>query len=48
MDTALFIERMELNEKLFAEYMVKPELWDLITSALGRQVYKRFEQSRKG
>jgi type I restriction enzyme R subunit len=43
---ALFIERMELNEELFAEYMGKSELRDLITTTLGKQVYKRFEETR--
>jgi type I restriction enzyme R subunit len=40
----LFIERMELNEELFAEYMGRPELRDLISNALGEQVYKRFHE----
>jgi type I restriction enzyme R subunit len=41
---ALFIERMELNEELFADYMGRPELRDLISNALGEQVYKRFRE----
>ncbi|MCS5699506.1 type I restriction endonuclease [Cyanobium sp. FGCU-52] len=41
---ALFIERMELNEELFADYMGRPELRDLISDTLGKQVYKRFRE----
>jgi len=40
---ALFIERMELNEELFADYMGRPELRDLISNTLGEQVYTRFQ-----
>jgi len=39
---SLFIERMELNEELFTDYMGKPELQDLISKWLGSQVYERF------
>jgi len=42
---ALFIERMELNEELFADYMGRPELRDLISDALGEQVYMRFRET---
>jgi type I restriction enzyme, R subunit len=42
---ALFIERMELNEELFTDYMGRPELRDLISDALGEQVYKRFREA---
>ena len=42
---ALFVERMELNEELYADYMGSPELRDLISNALGEQVYKRFRQA---
>jgi type I restriction enzyme R subunit len=38
---SLFIERMELNEELFTDYMGKPELQELIAKSLGSQVYKR-------
>lgn len=38
---SLFIERMELNEELFTNYMGKPELQDLVSKWLGGQVYKR-------
>jgi type I restriction enzyme R subunit len=39
---SLFIERIELNEELFTDYMGKPELQELISKWLGSQVYKRF------
>jgi len=38
---SLFIERMELNEELFADYLSKPELRELIARWLGSQVYDR-------
>jgi type I restriction enzyme R subunit len=38
---SLFIERMELNEELFTDYMSKPELQELISKWLGGQVYNR-------
>jgi type I restriction enzyme, R subunit len=38
---SLFIERMELNEELFAEYLSKPELRELIAQWLGSRVYER-------
>ena len=38
---SLFIERMELNEELFTNYMGKPELQELISEWLGSQVYDR-------
>ena len=42
---ALFIQRMELNEEIFADYMGRPEFRDLINNALGEQVYKRFREA---
>jgi type I restriction enzyme R subunit len=36
---------MELNEELFADYMGRPELRDLISNALGEQVYKRLHET---
>jgi len=36
---SLFIERMELNEELFTDYMSKPEQQELISKWLGSQVY---------
>ena len=44
---ALFIERMELNEEIFADYMGRPDLRDLISNALGEQVYKRFQETMR-
>jgi type I restriction enzyme R subunit len=38
---SLFVERMELNEALFAEYMGKPDLQELISKWLGSHVYGR-------
>jgi type I restriction enzyme R subunit len=38
---SLFIERMDLNEELFAEYMGKPEMRELVSKWLGSQVYGR-------
>lgn len=38
---ALIIERMELNEGLFTDYMGKPELQELVAKWLGAQVYER-------
>jgi type I restriction enzyme R subunit len=38
---SLFIDRMELNEELFANYMGKPELQELVSKWLGSQVYER-------
>jgi type I restriction enzyme R subunit len=38
---ALFIERMELNEELFTDYMSKPEMQELVSKWLGSQVYER-------
>ncbi len=38
---SLFIERMELNEELFTDYMSKPELQNVVAKWLGSQVYDR-------
>jgi hypothetical protein len=38
---SLFIERMELNEGLFTDYMSKLELHDVVSNWLGSQVYDR-------
>jgi type I restriction enzyme R subunit len=43
---SLFIERMELNEELFADYMSKPDMQELISSWLGNQVFDRLGGSR--
>lgn len=42
---SLFIERMEINEELFTEYMSKPELQELVSNWLGSQVYTRLAES---
>lgn len=44
----LFIERMEINEELFTEYMSKPELQELVSKWLGSQVYTRLAGSTNG
>ncbi len=38
---SLFIERMEMNEDLFTEYMSNAEMQALVAAWLGRQVYSR-------
>lgn len=43
---SLFIERMELNEALFADYMGKPELQNLVSKSLGSQVYDRLSAAK--
>ncbi|MBN8213795.1 MAG: type I restriction endonuclease subunit R [Xanthomonadales bacterium] len=43
---SLFIERMELNEELFTDYMGKPEMQELVSKSLGSQVYDRFSALR--
>ncbi len=42
---SLFIERMELNEELFTDYMSKPDMQELISQWLGSQVYGRLSTS---
>ncbi|KFB66763.1 type I restriction endonuclease [Candidatus Accumulibacter vicinus] len=44
---SLFIERMELNEDLFSDYMGKPEMQELVSKWLGSQVYDRLAEARK-
>ena len=41
---ALFIERMELNEELFTDYMSKPDLQDVIAKFLGSQIYSQLNE----
>jgi len=43
---SLFIERMELNEELFTDYMSKPEMQQLVSKWLGSQVYDRLGGSK--
>ncbi|MEJ1381079.1 MAG: type I restriction endonuclease [Candidatus Sedimenticola sp. (ex Thyasira tokunagai)] len=42
---SLFIERMDLNEELFTDYMSNPELQEVVSKWLGEQVYKRFSDT---
>ncbi|WP_321918431.1 type I restriction endonuclease subunit R [Burkholderia cepacia] len=44
---SLFIERMELNEELFADYMGKPEMQELVSKWLGSQVYDRLSEAKR-
>ncbi|HAT2611625.1 TPA: type I restriction endonuclease subunit R [Kluyvera intermedia] len=44
---SLFIERMELNEELFTDYMGKPEMQELVSKWLGSQVYNRLSAAKK-
>jgi type I restriction enzyme, R subunit len=46
--TSLFIERMELNEGLFTDYMSKPDLQELVSKWLGSQVYERLSTQKNG
>lgn len=43
---SLFIERMELNEGLFTDYMSKPEMQELVSNWLGRQIYDRLSSPK--
>lgn len=45
---SLFIERMELNEELFTDYMGKPEMRELVSKWLGSQVYARLSDKTPG
>jgi type I restriction enzyme, R subunit len=38
---SLFIERMDLNSELFAGYMGKPDMQEVVSKWLGSQVYER-------
>ncbi len=42
---SIFIERMDLNEGLFARYMNDPELKQLVSEWLGQQVYSRIPKT---
>ncbi len=44
---SLFIDRMELNEELFTDYIGKPEMQELVSKWLGSQVYERLTASIK-
>ncbi|MEJ1363747.1 MAG: type I restriction endonuclease [Candidatus Sedimenticola sp. (ex Thyasira tokunagai)] len=41
---SLFIERMDLNEELFTNYMSNPEMQDVVSKWLGEQVYRRINE----
>ncbi len=43
---SLFIERMELNEELFTDYMGKPDMQELVSKWLGSQVYNRLSSNK--
>ncbi|WP_050525664.1 type I restriction endonuclease subunit R [Pseudorhodobacter aquimaris] len=43
---SLFIDRMDLNQELFAEYMGKPEMQELVSKWLGSQVYDRLSAAK--
>jgi type I restriction enzyme R subunit len=44
---SLFIERMDLNEELFTDYMGKPEMQELVSKWLGSQVYNRLSAAKR-
>ena len=44
---SLFIERMELNEDLFTDYMGKPDLQEVVSKWLGNQVYERIVKDKE-
>lgn len=43
---SLFIERMELNEELFTDYMGKPDMQELVSKSLGSEVYQRLSSGK--
>ncbi|MEF8733297.1 MAG: type I restriction endonuclease [Candidatus Accumulibacter meliphilus] len=43
---SLFIERMDLNEELFTDYMGKPDMQELVSKWLGCQVYERLSAGK--
>ena len=44
---SLFIDRMDMNEELFANYMNEPEFREQVAESLGQQVYHRLPKSVK-
>jgi type I restriction enzyme, R subunit len=42
---SLFIERMDLNEELFARFMSDPEFQRIVARGLGERVYERLPRS---
>ena len=45
---SLFIERMELNDELFADYMTRLDLQEVVSKWLGAQVYDQLNSQRLG
>jgi len=45
---SLLIERMQLNEELFADYMGKPDMQELISKWIGSRVYERLSVPEQG
>lgn len=45
---SLFIERMEMNEELFAKFMNDREFQEVVSKGLGRRVYERLPRSEQG
>ena len=43
---SLFIERMDLNEDIFTNYMSNADLQDMVARWLGEQVYSRFSNAQ--
>lgn len=43
---SLFIERMDLNEEIFTDYMSKPDLQELVSKWLGSHVYARLSDEK--
>jgi type I restriction enzyme R subunit len=44
---SMFIERMDLNEELFTDYMGKPDMQELVSKWLGSQVYERLSAGKE-
>ena len=44
---SLFVERMELNDEIFTEYMAKPEYQAVVSKWLGGEVYKQMAVRRE-
>lgn len=42
---SLFIDRMEMNEELFAKFMNDPEFQEVVAKGLGKQVYERLPRT---
>ena len=42
---SLFIERMDMNEDLFARFMNEPEFQEVVAKGLGQKVYERLPKT---